>query len=416
MPGVYSDRNDDGKRFAGGILAVTPGKEWSPRWHSFVEVAGQQLTSRRNGGSVVTLDTGLAFVATPTLQFDVEIARGLSDAAPDFESGGCFHQDLTPLQREKRRAAGAGRRGVPARLTRRVTLQDEQERIPPAHALTRFRAVPQDRLSMPLPRLSILSLACAAGFVANTSAFAAADDQPAQSTPVATSGGFVATTRRLIDDTLEKERAVVAVLRENVVSRVMATSWRLSLRAPYVTRATAIVSHGPVPNDFADAGSAPISDEDAIDLSLGARWRVVHGDANSHVPSAAWMPDLQAADAHNAALRPTMNLSGEWTLPNDFSLGVMPGMAVDYSVQGRRQSTGTLAVTLGKTWSPQWRTFVDMARDRMGTPQVAGASTSVDAGVSFAAAPGTSIDFAVTHGLSDTAAPFQAGLGVSSRF
>jgi len=87
MPGVYVDRNDDGKRFTGGIFAVTLGKEWSPRWHSFLEVAGQQLASKRNGGSVVTLDTGLAFVATPTLQFDVEVSRGLSDAAPDFESG-----------------------------------------------------------------------------------------------------------------------------------------------------------------------------------------------------------------------------------------------------------------------------------------------------------------------------------------
>ncbi len=66
---------------------MTLGKEWSPRWHSFLEVAGQQLASRRNGGSVVTLDTGLAFVATPSLQFDVEVSRGLTDAAPDFESG-----------------------------------------------------------------------------------------------------------------------------------------------------------------------------------------------------------------------------------------------------------------------------------------------------------------------------------------
>ena len=52
-----------------------------------LEVAGQQVTSKRNGGSVVTLDTGLAFVATPTLQFDIEATRGLSDAAADFESG-----------------------------------------------------------------------------------------------------------------------------------------------------------------------------------------------------------------------------------------------------------------------------------------------------------------------------------------
>ena len=87
MPGVYVDRDDGGKRFAGGIFAVTLGKEWSPRWHSFLEVAGQQLAAKRNGGSVVTLDTGLAFVVTPSLQFDIEVSRGLTDAAPDFESG-----------------------------------------------------------------------------------------------------------------------------------------------------------------------------------------------------------------------------------------------------------------------------------------------------------------------------------------
>jgi len=44
-------------------------------------------------------------------------------------------------------------------------------------------------------------------------------------------------------------------------------------------------------------------------------------------------------------------------------------------------------------------TFVDMARDRVGTIQLAGASTGLDAGVTFVAAPGTRIDFAVTHGL-----------------
>jgi hypothetical protein len=268
---------------------------------------------------------------------------------------------------------------------------------------------------MRLPRPSALpSRAFAvAVLVAAAPAFGAVDDQVAPATPVATPAGLVAAARRLIDDTLEKERAVVAVLRETVVSRVMATSWRLNLGAPYRPRATAIVSR-PAPNDLHDDPGA--ASQAALDLSLGARWRVLHGDANSHVPPAAWMPDLQAADAHDAALRPTLGLSGEWALPNDFSLGVMPGMAVDYSVLGRRQASGTFAVTLGKTWTPQWRTFVDMARDRMAAVQVAGVSTSVDAGITFVAAPGTQIDFALTRGLSDTAPPFQAGVGVSSRF
>jgi hypothetical protein len=253
--------------------------------------------------------------------------------------------------------------------------------------------------------------------LACTGACAAADDVYAPASPVAAPdapAGFVAAARKLIDDTMEKERAVVSVLRENVVSRVMATSWRVSLSPPYITRATAIVSRGPTPNDLSDDTTSNATD--SLDLSMGARWRVVHGDANSHVPFAAWMPDLQTADTHDAALRPTTSLSGEWALPNDFSLGVMPGMAVDYSVQGRRQATGTFAVTLGKAWSPQWRTFVDMARDRMAALQIAGVSTSMDAGVTFVATPSTQIDFAVTRGLSDTAPPFQAGVGVSSSF
>ncbi len=250
-------------------------------------------------------------------------------------------------------------------------------------------------------------------------AFAAADDQYAPATPVATaasSTGFVAAARKLVDDTMEKQRAVVSVLRDGVVSRVMAGSWRVSLATPAMPRATALVS-APVPNDFVDGALSTSSDADAADTSsLGARWRVLHGDASSHVPLAAWMPDMQTADARTASLRPTMNLSGEWALPNDFSLGVMPGMLVDYSTLGRRQTNGTFAVTLGKTWSPQWRTFVDMARDKVASVQIAGVSTSVDAGISFVATRSTQIDFAVTRGLSDTAPAFQAGLGLSSNF
>ena len=87
MPGVYLDRNDAGKRFAGGIFAVTFGKAWNEQWHSFAEIAGQQLATQANGGSVVTLDTGLAWAPTRNLQFDIEISHGVTRAAPDFESG-----------------------------------------------------------------------------------------------------------------------------------------------------------------------------------------------------------------------------------------------------------------------------------------------------------------------------------------
>lgn len=87
MPGVFLDRNDVGKRYAAGVLAVTLGKGLASNLDAFVEVAGERLAAERNGGSSVTFDTGLAWRVTPTLQLDLAFAHGLSSAAPDFQGG-----------------------------------------------------------------------------------------------------------------------------------------------------------------------------------------------------------------------------------------------------------------------------------------------------------------------------------------
>jgi hypothetical protein len=231
---------------------------------------------------------------------------------------------------------------------------------------------------------------------------------------IAETRGVVAVARQLIDDVVESERAVVRVLKDAVVSRTMKSSWRLDAGAPFLARATGIFERSI--STVTPYGGPAQPAVDIGDLPLGARWRVLRGDADLHVPSVSWMPEVPAANPAPTALRPTLHLSGEWALPNDFSLGVMPGMAVDLGPQGRRQASGTLSVTLGKTWTPQWRTFVDMARDRLATAQFAGSSTTLDAGLTFVASSTTKIDFAVTHGLTDSAPPLQAGVGVSSSF
>jgi Putative MetA-pathway of phenol degradation len=87
MPGLFADKNAEGKRFVAGIFAVTLAKELAPRWHGFVELAGQQLAARKNGGSVVTFDSGVAYLVTDTLQLDFSVARGLTSYSPDFQWG-----------------------------------------------------------------------------------------------------------------------------------------------------------------------------------------------------------------------------------------------------------------------------------------------------------------------------------------
>jgi hypothetical protein len=84
MPGLLLDRNAAGRRFAAGILAVTVGKDWSDRFHSFVELAGQQLASTRNGGTVLTFDLGGAYALTNSVQLDMALSRGLNKNTPDL--------------------------------------------------------------------------------------------------------------------------------------------------------------------------------------------------------------------------------------------------------------------------------------------------------------------------------------------
>jgi len=87
MPGVIADKTEEGKRFAAGIFAVTLGKGWGPAWHSFVEVAGQQLAARHNGGKVVSFDFGASYLVTDSLQLDLAASRGLTRETADFQWG-----------------------------------------------------------------------------------------------------------------------------------------------------------------------------------------------------------------------------------------------------------------------------------------------------------------------------------------
>jgi hypothetical protein len=84
MPGLFVERNALGKRYAGGIFAVVAGKSFTDDARGFVELSGRQLASRKNGGNGVSVDAGLAYLVTPSVQIDTAVSRGLTRNTPDF--------------------------------------------------------------------------------------------------------------------------------------------------------------------------------------------------------------------------------------------------------------------------------------------------------------------------------------------
>lgn len=84
MPGVFRDRDEDGRHFTGGILAAVVGKSLNDRTRVFVELSGEQLAAARHGGSVTTLDSGIAYLVSRDVQVDAAMSRGLNRNAPDW--------------------------------------------------------------------------------------------------------------------------------------------------------------------------------------------------------------------------------------------------------------------------------------------------------------------------------------------
>ncbi len=87
MPGLYSQRNDDGDRYVGGMLSLSLGKALTQQASGSLEFAAQQIASVKNGGKVYTFDAGLAYVLSESVQVDASANFGLNRNAPKLNAG-----------------------------------------------------------------------------------------------------------------------------------------------------------------------------------------------------------------------------------------------------------------------------------------------------------------------------------------
>lgn len=83
MPGIAVERNDGGRRYTYGLVSVVVGKSFTDRLHGFVELAGQQFASRRNGGNVVSFNTGASYLLNDSMQVDASVELGTNSRTPD---------------------------------------------------------------------------------------------------------------------------------------------------------------------------------------------------------------------------------------------------------------------------------------------------------------------------------------------
>ena len=156
------------------------------------------------------------------------------------------------------------------------------------------------------------------------------------------------------------------------------------------------------------------------DLALGAKWHVQEADQATGRPGTAWLLNLDIDSGSPAfrgqGLRPSLRGVAEWDLPHDASIGVMGGVLLDRNAANKRYASGILAVTFGKSWTPAWRTFVELAGQALASRANGGSLVSFDAGATFLVNNSVQLDLAVFRGLNQTTPRLQWGAGVSVLF
>jgi hypothetical protein len=154
------------------------------------------------------------------------------------------------------------------------------------------------------------------------------------------------------------------------------------------------------------------------DFAVGAKYHVA--DAVGAMPSLGVLTHFDIAAGSTAfrgkGVRPSVRLVGEWELPNEMSLGVMPGLIYDRNEADARYFGGILGVVVGKSWSERVRTFVELSFPQIANKTNGGSSSSLDVGAALLLDKNVQLDVVLSQGLNKNAPDFTLGVGLSARF
>lgn len=152
-------------------------------------------------------------------------------------------------------------------------------------------------------------------------------------------------------------------------------------------------------------------------LVIGVKHHV--GSAGDSGPSSAWFVDVElpsgASPFRGQGARPSARLVTEWDLPNDFSLGIMPGMKYDDGARGRFLS-GSFGIDLAKNFSDAAQGFIELAAPQIAKARDGGSQLSFDAGFQYRLGKDLQLDAAGNFGLNDRTPDVTYTIGISRRW
>jgi hypothetical protein len=225
------------------------------------------------------------------------------------------------------------------------------------------------------------------------------------------SSNVVGKGRFQIETSVAVDRSNNALLRERTVSTPTLLRYgigdtlelRLETDGRSVSRSQAM-PHGEVERE---AGYA--------DAALGVKWHVA--DAQGSRPSLGLLLHADLPSGSRAlrghGVRPSLRVAAEWELPDDFSLGVMPGLARDTDDAGRHYVHGIFGIVLGKELTQSVRGFVEIAAPHVARAVHGGTQATFDVGAAWLLSDSLQLDSMLSRGLNRRTSDLSWTVGLS---
>jgi hypothetical protein len=154
------------------------------------------------------------------------------------------------------------------------------------------------------------------------------------------------------------------------------------------------------------------------DLSLGAKWHAL--DAAGSAPSVGVLAHLDidsgSTQFRGNGNRPSLRVVAEWELPNNMSLGVMPGIVYDKNAADERFVAGILGVVVGKSWTEKARTFIEVGMPQIARGKNGATVANLNIGAAYLLSDSLQIDTALARGLNSRTPDLSLTVGLSAKF
>jgi hypothetical protein len=172
-----------------------------------------------------------------------------------------------------------------------------------------------------------------------------------------------------------------------------------------------------IEHDTDPASGAHTTTAGYADSAFGFKWHIA--DQQGKVPSYGLIVEAAvpsgSRELRTPGVRPVAYVPAEWDMPDDFSLGIMPGVGVDRNDDGAHYGYGVLAASLGKDFNERLHGFFEVALPQIARADNGGTQARVDTGLAWLVDKDCQVDAIVMHGLNRNTPGLSLGFGLSLR-